>query len=83
MFIYGGDDPWSGGAVELTGRTNALFFMIPGEDHGAKIDDLEQGRRDIVLATLEEWPGIDIAATQNRGILAVPETEMEIMYVRK
>jgi hypothetical protein len=33
IFIYGSDDPWSGGAVELTGQTNALFFMHPGGDH--------------------------------------------------
>lgn len=83
VFIYGGDDPWSGGAVELTGQTNALFYMVAGEDHGAKIDDLEQGQRDLVLAKLEEWLETNISRVQNRGILVVPQMEKENMYIGK
>jgi hypothetical protein len=81
IFIYGGDDPWTAGAVELTGQTNALFFIHPGADHRVKINDLEQ--RDLILATLEDWLGIQIEGIQYQGIMVAPPIEKEAIYIYK
>ncbi len=83
IFIYGRDDPWSGGAVELTGQTNALFFMIDGFDHSARINDLEQAQQDLVLAALEEWMGIPISRAATRGIIVAPQPKKEELFIRK
>ena len=77
IFIYGSDDPWSAGAVELTGQTNALIFFHPGGDHRVQINDLAE--RDLLLATLENWLGIQIERTQYRGIMVVPPMETETL----
>lgn len=73
IFIYGSDDPWTAGAVELTGQTNALFFMHPGGDHGVRIADLDQ--QALLLSTLEGWLGVQISQTADRGIQAAPVSE--------
>jgi len=55
ILIYGALDPWAGGAVELTGATDALEVVQPGADHGVQIMNLD--RRDEVLSRLSEWLG--------------------------
>jgi hypothetical protein len=60
VFIYGGADPWTGGAIELTGQTNALMITKPGANHRVRIADLAE--RDSVLATLGQWLGLDLNA---------------------
>jgi len=60
VFIYGGADPWTGGAVELTGQTNALKITKPGADHRVRIADLDE--KDMVIATLGEWLELDLSA---------------------
>ena len=74
IFIYGGDDPWTGGAVELTGQTNALKVIQPGANHRVKILDLNE--QDLVLSTLEEWLGIEIDVIVKRvPSISVPPYE--------
>ncbi len=60
VYIYGADDPWTAGAVELIGRTNALKVTQPRADHGVTIADLDQEQ--LVHATLQEWLGLDVPA---------------------
>ena len=58
IFIYGGNDPWSAAAVELTGETNALKFTEPGANHGVSIVNLTE--QQTVYNTLEQWLGISL-----------------------
>ena len=60
IFIYGGADPWTGGAVELIGQTNALKITRQGANHRVRIADLVE--RDLVLETLGGWLGLDLNA---------------------
>jgi hypothetical protein len=60
IFIYGGADPWTGGAIELTGQTNALKITKPGANHRVRIAELAE--REVVLATLGQWLGLDLNA---------------------
>ena len=63
LYIYGGIDPWTAGAIELTGQTNALKIIHEGGDHRVKIADLDDP--EIVYSTLEQWLGISIGEVRN------------------
>ncbi len=67
IYIYGGMDPWTGGAVELTGGADALKIVQPEADHRVRIKDLDQ--RDLVLATLGRWLGFDVTQVPARGLV--------------
>jgi hypothetical protein len=62
IYIYGKNDPWSAGAIELNGSTDALFFMQEGANHRVKIADLDHPEE--VYDALEEWLGITIPASR-------------------
>ncbi len=62
IFIYGGQDPWSAAAVELTGQTNALKIFQPGANHSVRISDLNNPQE--VYNTLEAWLGVQIDVTK-------------------
>ncbi len=70
IYLYGGDDPWTGGAVELTGRTNAMKFIHPGGHHGVRLAEFAE--RDQVVAALEEWLGITITNPFMSNELSIP-----------
>jgi len=79
IYIYGSIDPWTGGAIELAGQTNALKIMQEGGDHRIKIADLDE--QALVLSTLEQWLGIEIGALQKRGVeIVVPDAAIELNY---
>ncbi|MCP5107622.1 MAG: hypothetical protein GY950_29815 [bacterium] len=82
IFIYGSDDPWSGGAVELTGQTNALYFMHEGGDHKVKIEHLDQDQQDLILGTLEQWLGITIDTGQSQGIMVEIQPRKENLFIK-
>lgn len=83
IFIYGSDDPWTGGAVELTGETNAIRIIRAGEDHGVRIGDLLEPDRQLVLSKLEEWMGIQISTTHEQGIRIPLQREIRELTIRK
>jgi len=57
IYIYGENDPWTAGAIELSSNVDALKIVQVGENHGVKIVDLDNP--DIVYDKLEEWTGVD------------------------
>lgn len=63
IYIYGKNDPWSAGAIELTGSADAVCFMIDGENHGARISRLSDPS--VVYNKLEEWLGITITPVKS------------------
>jgi hypothetical protein len=72
VHLYGGRDPYTAAAIELTGQCNALRVIEPGEDHNVKIADLST-RQAEVLDSLETWTGVtpqlpssDLSGTRSR-----------------
>jgi hypothetical protein len=59
IYIYGEYDPWSAAMFEPSGETNAIRVIQPHADHSVRIGDLDE--KDLVIETLEDWLGIDIA----------------------
>jgi len=58
IYIYGKNDPWSAGAIELTGAADAIYVMQDGANHRVKIANLDNPN--IVYNALENWLGINI-----------------------
>ena len=58
MFIYGEDDPWSGGAFDITGAEDSYRFIVPGGNHGALIANLPEPDRTQALEALGGWSGV-------------------------
>ena len=61
IYIYGEIDPWTAGAVELTGQTNAIKIIQPGANHLILIENLDQ--KSLVYSTLEQWLDVTIQET--------------------
>lgn len=70
ILVYGGADPWTGGAIELTGQTNALKITKPGASHRVRIADLAE--RDLVMATLGDWVGVNLLARVSWPVSTAP-----------
>lgn len=58
IYIYGGLDYITAVAMDPDPGTNAIVIVQPGENHGVRLDDLDE--RELVLSTLEEWTGIEL-----------------------
>jgi PS-10 peptidase S37 len=56
VLIYGGWDPWTGGAL-LTG-SYAKKYVVDHGNHKVKINDLAQDKRDAALANVAAWTGV-------------------------
>jgi len=77
VLIYGGVDPWTGGAIDVGANARVVKVIQPGGDHQTRILNLDAGSRTKVLAALESWLGMDLAAAPARGI-AVPPPEPDL-----
>lgn len=61
VYINGDADTWSATAVRPSGKTNAVFFFLPGKDHGqARIRNMSDAERTKLVNTLEEWLGLEL-----------------------
>jgi hypothetical protein len=58
LFLYGGNDPWTGGAFELGDAQDSYRFFDPGGTHGTFIATLEPDDQAAVMEILERWTGI-------------------------
>jgi hypothetical protein len=68
VLLYGGADPWTAGAIELTGQTNAIKLIKPGGSHRVRLADFSE--RNQVLATLGQWVGLDLLARVTWPVVA-------------
>jgi len=67
IYIYGANDPWTAGAIELVGMNNAVKIIQPGANHSVKIADLDQ--RDYVYALISQWAGVKV--DQNLSLFTI------------
>lgn len=61
IYIYGEIDPWTAGAVELTGQTNAVKIIQPGANHSILLENIDQ--KGLIYSNLEEW--LDVTIQEN------------------
>ncbi|MDP3502591.1 MAG: S28 family serine protease [Myxococcales bacterium] len=55
QFLYGGWDPWTGGAVENPGVMDAAKYVVPEGAHGVGVRDLETAARIEAMGRLQRW----------------------------
>jgi hypothetical protein len=64
IYIYGKNDPWSAGAIELNGSADAVFVMQDGANHRVRIANLDNP--EIVYLALENWLNLEIGSIQKK-----------------
>jgi len=61
IYINGDADTWSATAVRPTEGLDALWFFLPGKDHGqARIKNMSEAERISLIEALERWLDIEI-----------------------
>jgi len=70
IYIYGEIDPWTAGAVELTGQAEALKVLQTGADHGVRIGELDEAG--LVLQKLGAWLGMTLTPLAGVPSIRVP-----------
>ncbi len=55
IYIYGGNDPWTGAAVNVSSNTNSLKMVKENGSHGTRINSFDEADRELILSTLEKW----------------------------
>jgi hypothetical protein len=58
LFIYGGSDPWTGGAYEIGTQADVVKLTAPAMSHMAEIKSLTPADKELALAKLEAWMGV-------------------------
>lgn len=53
IYIYGSNDPWSAGAIESIGSTNAIKIVKAGANHSISISDQEE--KELVYSIINQW----------------------------
>lgn len=76
MLIYGQNDPWTAGAVELGDATDSFKFIAPDGNHGSSIAGLANQEQDIAVEAVLRWAGLD-ASAKRRLTLSRHETTTE------
>jgi hypothetical protein len=65
-FVYGENDPWSGGKFRLGDAHDALLVVTPLGTHDDGVTALAAPDRDAVYAKLAAWTGVTITARRRR-----------------
>lgn len=53
IYLYGSNDPWSAGAIESIGSTNAIKIVREGGNHLLRISDLDE--KNLVYSKIRGW----------------------------
>ncbi len=61
IYINGNSDTWSATAVRPSNGVDALWFFLAGKDHAqARIKNMSEEERQLMVDKLEEWLGITL-----------------------
>ena len=58
LLVYGQNDPWSAGAVDIGNATDSFKFIAPNGNHGSSIGKLAQADKDVATNAVMRWAGI-------------------------
>ncbi len=58
LLIYGQNDPWSAGAVNLGAATDSFKYIVPNGNHGSTISMLDPTERDTARNAVMRWAGM-------------------------
>ncbi|MFR9730131.1 S28 family serine protease [Saccharopolyspora sp. MS10] len=70
MFVNGSADPWSAEPFRLgPGSRDSYDYLVPGGNHGSKIEDLPAAERAEAEATVRRWAGAEQLPARARTAL--------------
>ncbi|HUQ03746.1 MAG TPA: S28 family serine protease [Kofleriaceae bacterium] len=58
MLIYGQNDPWTAGAVDIGAATDSYKYIAPNGNHGSSITTLGDADETAARATVLRWAGL-------------------------
>nr|MBA3394397.1 aminopeptidase [Deltaproteobacteria bacterium] len=61
LLIYGQNDPWTAGAVDLGAATDSFKLIVPGGNHGSSISTLPSADQATAIAAVLRWAGMPAA----------------------
>ena len=62
LLIYGQNDPWSSGAIEIGNATDSFRFFVPGGNHGSNVSMLAAGDKAMALDAISRWSGVTVTS---------------------
>ena len=62
MLIYGENDPWTAGAVELGAAADSWKYVAPAGNHGSSLANLASADTSAAVATIRRWVGVSAKA---------------------
>jgi hypothetical protein len=74
MLIYGQNDPWTAGAVDLGNASDSFKFIAPNANHGASIASLTSADSMAAQAAILRWAGLPM---KSKSRLATGEVTLE------
>ncbi len=85
LLIYGQNDPWTAGAVDLGDAQDSFKFIAPGGNHGASITTLTSADASVARAAVLRWAGVPALTDSARRRLATGErtAEQEELELRR
>ncbi|MEV0057760.1 S28 family serine protease [Saccharopolyspora shandongensis] len=79
MFVNGERDPWSAEPFELgRGTADSYSYLVPGGNHGAKIEGLPDQQRAEAESAVHRWAGVQAPARVLTPLDAEPVTQRPI-----
>ena len=58
LLIYGQNDPWSAGAVDIGNASDSFKFIAPNGNHGSNISALSQDDKATATTAVMRWAGM-------------------------
>ncbi len=58
LLIYGQNDPWTAGAVDIGNATDSFKFISPNGNHGSSLANLASQDQSVALAAIMRWAGL-------------------------
>ena len=77
MFIYGENDPWSAGMVDLGDAQDSYRYVQPAGNHGSRILRLASADETAALAKLSEWMGVTLVPPSMIAPVSGPTAERD------
>jgi hypothetical protein len=68
IFIYGAQDPWTAGKVELGEARDSYVYVVPDGNHGTSALELDEAERQRFVDTLSTWTGTPVEPLSIRTI---------------
>jgi hypothetical protein len=58
LLVYGQNDPWSAGAIELGAAKDSFRFFVPNANHGTSYSTLPDPDRASAYDAISRWAGV-------------------------